>query len=92
MASDPELPTLAGPAPKPGKYIRVSIQIKKRPDVSFEYFSAYWANNHVAKTAADIRGSSPVKRYNQVRPSAETASLPGTCMPTHNRQTQTVSH
>ncbi|KAL2214601.1 hypothetical protein CC79DRAFT_1363364 [Sarocladium strictum] len=43
----PELIGLTGPAPKPGRYVKVSLFLRKRADLSDDYFHAYWANNHV---------------------------------------------
>ncbi|CAK7239698.1 MAG: hypothetical protein STHCBS139747_001133 [Sporothrix thermara] len=42
-------PPLGGPAPSAaGKYVKITIFLKKLPHVDDEYFRAYWANNHVA--------------------------------------------
>lgn len=57
---------LTGPAPKPGKYAKVSLFLRKRPDLSDEYFHAYWANNHVTPAFENKIFMEKVRRYNQV--------------------------
>ncbi|CAK7215349.1 hypothetical protein SCUCBS95973_002451 [Sporothrix curviconia] len=57
---------LAGPAPSPtGKYVKITMFLKKLPHVSNEYFSAYWANNHVAPALKNKVFRDKVRRYNQ---------------------------
>jgi len=63
--SPPDLPALTGPPPKPGKYAKLSVHFKKRPDISDEYFYAYWANNHVSGFLAFTVGRDKIKGYSQ---------------------------
>jgi hypothetical protein len=63
-----EGPKPTGPAPKPGKYLKISLYLKKKPEVTDEYFHAYWANNHIAPALLNKDFVSKVRRYNQVSP------------------------
>lgn len=63
--SPPDLPALTGPPPKPGKYAKLSVHFKKRPDISDEYFFTYWANNHVSAFLALTVGRDKIKGYSQ---------------------------
>jgi hypothetical protein len=62
----PELIELTGPAPKPGRYVKVSLFLRKRADLSDDYFHAYWANNHVKPAFESPIFMEKVRRYNQV--------------------------
>ncbi|KAK0382916.1 hypothetical protein NLU13_8832 [Sarocladium strictum] len=69
------LKELTGPAPKPGKYVKVSLFLRKRPDLSDEYFHAYWANNHIAPAFENRKFMEKVRRYNQHHVTAEEKAL-----------------
>jgi hypothetical protein len=60
-------PASSGPVPKPGKYLKVSLFLKKLPTVTDDYFHAYWANNHVKVALENDTFRHKVRRYNQVR-------------------------
>lgn len=63
---------LAGPTPSgAGKYVKITMFLKKLPHVSQEYFSAYWANNHVAPALRNKKFREKVRRYNQQHITAE---------------------
>lgn len=64
-----EVQAASGPAPKPGKFVKVSLYLKKLPHVSDDHFHAYWANNHLVPAFAHKKFMDKVRRYNQVRPS-----------------------
>ena len=59
-------PALTGPAPNEGKYLKVSLYLRKLPHITDDYFHAYWANNHVIPALANKNFVSRVRRYNQV--------------------------
>lgn len=59
-------PALKGPAPKPGRYVKISIFLRKLPHITDEYFHAYWANNHIIPALANKLFVEKVRRYNQV--------------------------
>ncbi|GKT84316.1 LOW QUALITY PROTEIN: dimeric alpha-beta barrel domain containing protein [Colletotrichum tofieldiae] len=40
--------------------------IRKLPDITNEYFHAYWANNHVQVSLANATFASKIRRYNQL--------------------------
>lgn len=56
----------SGPVPIPGKYVKVSLYLKKLPHVSDDHFHAYWANNHLVPAFAHQKFMDKVRRYNQV--------------------------
>ncbi|TPX08007.1 uncharacterized protein E0L32_010338 [Thyridium curvatum] len=58
-------PALKGPAPKPGRYVKISIFLRKLPHITDEYFHAYWANNHIIPALANKLFVEKVRRYNQ---------------------------
>jgi hypothetical protein len=60
-------PQPTGPPPKPGKYIKVSLFLRKKDDVSDEFFHAYWANNHLIPAFRNETFMSKARRYCQVR-------------------------
>ncbi|OAA57404.1 Dimeric alpha-beta barrel [Niveomyces insectorum RCEF 264] len=60
-----EGPPVDGPPPTPGKYLKVSLFLRKKPDVSDEYFHAYWRNNHLKPAFANETFAGKVRRYNQ---------------------------
>lgn len=63
--SKPNSPS--GPAPKPdGKLLRITMYIKKLPEVTDEFFHAYWANNHIAPALLNETFRRNIVRYNQV--------------------------
>lgn len=59
-------PAVDGPQPKPGKYLKVSLFLRKLPNVSDEYFHGYWRNNHLVPAFANETFMSKVRKYNQV--------------------------
>ena len=61
-----EVQAASGPAPKLGKYVKVSLYLKKLPHVSDDHFHAYWANNHLVPAFAHKKFMDKVRRYNQV--------------------------
>lgn len=61
-----EVKPASGPAPQPGKYVKVSLYLKKLPHVSDDHFHAYWANNHLVPAFAHKKFMDKVRRYNQV--------------------------
>lgn len=61
-----EGPAPTGPVPKPGKYLKVSLYLKKQPHVTDDYFHAYWANNHLVPAFGNKNFMDRVRRYNQV--------------------------
>lgn len=61
-----EGPAPTGPVPEPGKYLKVTVFVKKKPEVTDEYFHAYWANNHIVPALANKNFMDKVRRYNQV--------------------------
>lgn len=75
-ASQPEL---TGKAPPPGRYAKVSLFLRKRSDISDEYFHAYWANNHVTPAFQNKTFIDKVRRYNQVRRTPNPFSLSCCC-------------
>lgn len=58
-------PVLTGPPPKEGKYLKVSLYLRKLPHITDDYFHAYWANNHIIPALANKNFVSRVRRYNQ---------------------------
>ncbi|KAL8345461.1 hypothetical protein RB601_005483 [Gaeumannomyces tritici] len=64
-SNPPDLPALTGPPLKPGKYVKLSVHFKKRPDISDEYFFTYWANNHVSAFLAATVSHGNIKGYSQ---------------------------
>ncbi|KAH8168324.1 ethD domain-containing protein [Sarocladium implicatum] len=62
---------LTGKAPKPGRYAKVSLFLRKRSDLSDEYFHAYWANNHVTPAFQNKTFMDKARRYNQHHVTAE---------------------
>lgn len=60
-------PAPSGPPPKPGKYLKISLYLRKQPHVTDEYFHAYWANNHIEPALKNKKFTDRVRRYNQVR-------------------------
>jgi hypothetical protein len=60
--------TPSGPAPTQGKYLKVSVFLKKKPEVTDDFFHAYWANNHIVPALATQTFMDKVRRYNQVSP------------------------
>ncbi|KZL77398.1 dimeric alpha-beta barrel doman containing protein [Colletotrichum tofieldiae] len=58
-------PSLIGPAPERGRYLKITMFIRKLPDITNEYFHAYWANNHVQVSLANATFASKIRRYNQ---------------------------
>ncbi|KAL8341600.1 hypothetical protein RB598_003503 [Gaeumannomyces tritici] len=69
--NSPDLPALTGPPLKPGKYVKLSVHFKKRPDISDEYFFTYWANNHASAFLATTVGHGKIKGYSQHHVTAE---------------------
>lgn len=59
-------PAPSGQAPKPGKYVKVSLFLKKQPHVTDDHFHAYWAHNHLNPAFANKTFMDKVRRYNQV--------------------------
>lgn len=59
-------PPVNGPKPKPEKYLKVSLYLRKLPNVSDEYFHGYWRNNHLVPAFANTTFMSKVRKYNQV--------------------------
>lgn len=59
-------PAPSGPAPKPGKYLKISLYLRKQPHVTDEYFHAYWANNHLVPAMNNKTFMERTRRYNQV--------------------------
>ncbi|CAK7233734.1 hypothetical protein SCUCBS95973_008696 [Sporothrix curviconia] len=58
-------PAVKGPQPKPEKYLKVSLYLRKLPEVSDEYFHGYWRNNHLVPAFANETFMSKVRKYNQ---------------------------
>ena len=59
-------PELLGPPPKPAKLVKVSLFLKKRPDISDDYFRAYWYHNHRVLFVDTKAFRKYVRKYNQV--------------------------
>ncbi|KAF2489791.1 hypothetical protein BU16DRAFT_420422, partial [Lophium mytilinum] len=47
------------------KYIKVSLMLKKRDEVTDEFFHQYWRGNHVDLAMANQKFMEKVVRYNQ---------------------------
>ncbi|KAI6784980.1 uncharacterized protein J7T54_008074 [Emericellopsis cladophorae] len=58
-------PELQGPPLKPGRYIKISLFLKRRPDVTEEYFHAYWLHNHTNLFLGVKAFKELVRKYNQ---------------------------
>ncbi len=64
---------LQGPILSPvGKLVKITMFIKKLPNVSDDYFHAYWAANHVAPAMRLKNFRDKVRRYNQYHITPET--------------------
>ena len=61
-------PAVNGPQPKPEKYLKVSLYLRKLPEISDEYFHGYWRNNHLVPAFANDTFMSKVRKYSQVCP------------------------
>jgi hypothetical protein len=59
-------PAVNGPQPTPEKYLKVSLFLRKLPNISDEYFHGYWRNNHLVPAFANETFMSKVRKYNQV--------------------------
>ncbi|ERS95467.1 hypothetical protein HMPREF1624_07983 [Sporothrix schenckii ATCC 58251] len=75
-------PAVNGPLPTPGRYLKVSLFLRKVPSVSDEYFHGYWRNNHLVPAFANDTFMSKVRKYNQhhitpdVRAEAQSLGIP----------------
>jgi len=73
--ADPDIrmatPELKGPVPTPGKYVRISLLVKKKEGVTDEFFHAYWANNHGQQALQVKKFVEKCRRYNLVSTSPE---------------------
>lgn len=61
-------PELLGPPLKPGKYIKITIFLKKKADITDEYFHAYWLHNHTHQFLKTKAFKTLVRKYSQVCP------------------------
>lgn len=59
-------PPPSGPVPKPGRYLKISLYLRKQPNVTDAYFHAYWANNHLEPALKNKTFTDKTRRYNQV--------------------------
>lgn len=57
---------LRGPAPERGRYLRITMYIRKLPGITDDYFHAYWANNHREAALANSTFAAKIRRYSQV--------------------------
>ncbi|OLN97781.1 hypothetical protein CCHL11_07909 [Colletotrichum chlorophyti] len=69
-AASTAAPALAGPVPQRGRYLKISMFMKKLPHLTDDYFRAYWANNHRLLVLENSTFTSKVRRYNQLREQA----------------------
>lgn len=51
---------------EPPKYIKILLMLKKKDEVSDEFFHQYWRGNHVDLAIANKKFTDKVIRYNQV--------------------------
>ncbi|KAK1763385.1 hypothetical protein QBC33DRAFT_598608 [Phialemonium atrogriseum] len=58
-------PSPSGPVPKPGRYLKISLYLRKQPNVTDAYFHAYWANNHLEPALKNKTFTDKTRRYNQ---------------------------
>ncbi|KFH42514.1 hypothetical protein ACRE_067360 [Hapsidospora chrysogenum ATCC 11550] len=58
-------PELLGPPPKAAKLVKVSLFLKKRPDITDDYFRAYWYHNHRVLFVDTKAFRKYVRKYNQ---------------------------
>ncbi|WQF79296.1 Putative EthD domain-containing protein [Colletotrichum destructivum] len=56
---------LTGPAPERGRYLRITMYIRKLPGITDDYFHAYWANNHRQAALANSTFAAKIRRYSQ---------------------------
>jgi hypothetical protein len=59
---------LKGDAPQPGRYVKISVFLKKRPDITDDYFRTYWYHNHAILFVKSAAFQKYVVKYNQVEP------------------------
>lgn len=59
-------PELIGPPLKPGKYIKVTIFLKKKDGITDEYFHSYWLHNHTHRFLKTKAFKTLCRKYSQV--------------------------
>ena len=57
---------------EPGRLLKVSCLLTRRPDLTHEQFHEYWTNKHTPMLAKPQPGAPKVYRYVQLRPIEET--------------------